>query len=174
MPQSLEYKALFQNMQNGFAYHEIVVDENNKPIDYIFLEVNRAFEKYTGLKEEDIIGRKVSDIIPDIKDSKTDLIGLYGKVALTGEPAKFDVYFEPFKTWYSVNAYSPKKGYFVALFDDITDKIEVQIELKKKVQDLQEFYDMAVGRELKMKELKKELAKTQLELDQYKLQSNSN
>ncbi len=163
-----EYQNLFKHMQVGFAYHEVIFDEDNKPVDYIFLEVNDAFETFTGLKQKDIIGRRVTEIIPDIAYSKTDLINIYGNVALTGESVKLELYFEPLRKWYSINAYCPKKGYFVALFDDITEKIEMQIKLKKKVKDLQEFYDMAVNREVKMKELKEEVAKLKSELSQYK------
>jgi len=163
-----DYKTLFKNMQNGFAYHKVIFDEHNKPVDYIFLEVNSAFETFTGLKGKEIINKKVSEVIPDIRHATTDLISIYGNVALTGESAKLDLYFEPFRKWYSVNAYCPEKGYFVSLFDDITDKIEMQIDLKKRVKDLQDFYDMAVNREVKMKELKVELAKLSSELAKLK------
>jgi len=164
MTTEAEYKNLFKNMQNGFAYHKVVFDENNKPVDYIFLEVNRYFEIFTGLKKEDIIGRRATEVIPDIRHSKTDLISIYGNVALTGEAIKLELYFVPLRKWYAVNAYCPAKGYFVALFDDITEKIEMQINLKKKINDLQDFYDMPVNREVKMKELKEEVAKLTSEL----------
>ena len=45
---------------------------------------------------------------------------------------------------------------------------ESEEELKQKVQDLEKFYDMAVGRELKMKELKKEINKLKVELQEQK------
>jgi len=51
-----KYKSLFENIQNGFALHEMVFDEKGKPIDYIFLDVNNAFEVHTGLKKKDLIG----------------------------------------------------------------------------------------------------------------------
>ncbi len=41
-------------------------------------------------------------------------------------------------------------------------------ELKKKVKELEEFYDMAVGRELRMKELKEEIEELKEELKKYK------
>ena len=40
-----QLKTLFDNMQEGFARHEIICDENGKPIDYIYLDVNNAFEQ---------------------------------------------------------------------------------------------------------------------------------
>ena len=41
-------------------------------------------------------------------------------------------------------------------------------ELKKKVKELQEFYDVAVGRELRMKELKEEIKELKEELGRYR------
>jgi len=53
-----KYRLLFENMVNGFAFHEIVLNKQGKPIDYIFLEVNSAFEQLTGLKKNNIVGKK--------------------------------------------------------------------------------------------------------------------
>ena len=47
-----KYRSLFTNMISGFAYHQIVLNKNGKPVDYIFLEINDAFERLTGLKRE--------------------------------------------------------------------------------------------------------------------------
>ena len=124
------YRSLFQNMLSGFAYHKILVDKNNMPIDYVFLEVNDAFESCTGLKRKDIIGKKFTELIPGIKDAKPDLISIYGEVALTGESTKFELYFEPFNKWYLVAAYSPRRGYFVSVFDDISDLKHMEEKLR--------------------------------------------
>jgi len=116
-----KYHFLFDSMLNGIAYCKILVDKDNKPIDFVHLEVNGAWEKLIGLKKEDVLGKKITEVIPGIKESKTDLIGIYGKVALTGETAKFDLYFEPLGKWFTISVYRPQKGYFVAVFEDITE-----------------------------------------------------
>ena len=64
-----KYHSLFDNMLNGFAYCKILVDENNQPIDFVYLEINDAFESLTGLKRENIVGKKVSDAIPGTKEA---------------------------------------------------------------------------------------------------------
>lgn len=48
---------------------------------------------------------------------------------------------------------------------DITEKVKLENEMKKRVKDLEEFYDMTVGRELKMIELKKEIERLKEELE---------
>ncbi len=115
-----KYRALFKHMFIGCALHRIIVDKHNTPIDYEFLEINDSFERLTGLKRAKVIGKKITDIVPGIRKEKPDLISIYGDVALKGEAAKFEVQFKPFNKWYSISAYSPMKGYFVALFDDVT------------------------------------------------------
>ncbi len=67
---------LVENMPDAFAYHQIVVDSDGNPVDYIFLGVNAAFETMTGLKKDDIIGKKVTEVLPGIADSDYDWIGI--------------------------------------------------------------------------------------------------
>jgi len=117
-----KYRSLFTNMLDGFAYHKIIVNDSSGPIDYVFLEVNKSFEGLTGLKKENIIGKRVTEVIPGIKDMQPDLIRLYGTVALTGKDCNFELYFEPFQKWYSISAYCPETGYFVSIFEDITER----------------------------------------------------
>lgn len=131
-----KYKALFSNMPDGAAYHRIILDEAGKPADYVFLELNRAFEEMTGLKKEAVLNRKVSEVIPGIKDDPADLIAAYGKVALTGKPLKLEIYFRPLERWYSITAYSPEKMYFAAVFEDITDKFRAERAIEENREDL--------------------------------------
>ncbi|MBA7608378.1 Adaptive-response sensory-kinase SasA [subsurface metagenome] len=126
-----KYRSLFDNMLDGFAYCKILVDENNQPIDFVHLEVNSAWERSIGLKKEDVIGKKITEVIPGIKESETDLISIYGKVALTGEATEFDLYFEPLGKWFSISVYSPQRGYFVAVFDDITERKQAEEALRE-------------------------------------------
>ena len=131
-----QYRSLFENMHSGSAHQKIVVDENGEPIDYIFLEVNHAFEKLTGLRKEDVIGKKVTEAIPGIEKSEYDWIGNFGKVALTGEIITFEQYSEHLERWYSVCAYSSENGYFNTLFHDITEHKQAEEELRKALSEI--------------------------------------
>jgi PAS domain S-box-containing protein len=129
-----QFNMFFDRMMDGFAYQKVVVDKDGKPVDYVFLEVNSAFEGLTGLKKEKIIGRKVTEVLKGIESDPADLIGSFGRVALTGEPAQFVSFARTLGRWYRISAYCPEKGYFVSLFEDVTEqkKIEEQLRLSEE------------------------------------------
>ena len=124
-----KYRNLFTNLIDGFALHEIVLDKKGRPVDYVFLEVNKAFEVLTGLKAKDILGRRATEVLPGIADDPADWIGRYGRVALTGEPHRFEQHSEQLGRWYAVSAYRPEPGRFVTVFDDITSRREAELAL---------------------------------------------
>jgi PAS domain S-box-containing protein len=123
---------LFGTMLNGFAYHRIICDDEGKPVDYAFLDVNTQFEQITGLRKRNVLGRRATEVIPGIEKDPADWIGVYGKVALTQQPVQFENYAEPLNKWFSVSAYSPKKGYFVAIFEDITERRKREEKLREQ------------------------------------------
>ncbi len=131
------YRSLFRNMINGFSLHKVLFDEEGKPVDYIFLQVNPAFEKFTGLREEDVIGKRVTEVLPGISTDSTDWIGIYGGVAMTGEPVHMEEYAGPLNRWYSVSAYSPEKDHFVTVFEDITDRKRAEKALQAAKDELE-------------------------------------
>jgi PAS domain S-box-containing protein len=117
-----KYRTLFENVNEGFALHEIIVDESGIPTDYKFLEINPSFEAMTGLERAKVIGKTVREVLPGIEKDPADWIGKYGKVAMTGEGINFENYSESIGRWYQVNAFSPKAGYFAVTFTDVTER----------------------------------------------------
>ena len=130
------YRSLFDNMIDGFAYHKIIVNEQGEPVDYIFLEANGAFERLTGLKRGDVVGRRVREVLPGIENDPADWIGAYGKVALTGKEARFEQHSASIGKWFSVTAYSPQKDHFVAIFEDITERKQAAAALQQTREDM--------------------------------------
>ena len=128
------YRSLFGNMLDAFAYCKMHFDDQGRPVDFVYLEVNSAFEKLTGL--ENVIGKKVTQVIPGIKESYPDLFEIYGRVALTGKPEKFEIDFKPLRAWFSISVYSMEKEYFVTVFDNITERKRAEEELKKRTEEL--------------------------------------
>ena len=123
-----QYRNLFETMAEGFAVHEIIVDDQGTPVDYRFLSLNPAFEKLTGLKKSDVIGKRITEIMPDIEPY---WIKTYGEVALTGKPAHFENYSKGLDRHFEVDAYSPEYGKFAALFLDITVRKKAEQALRE-------------------------------------------
>ena len=120
-----KYSSLFNSMFTAFALHEVITDNDNNPVDYRFLDINPAFEKMTGLKRKNVIGKTVLEIMP-----KTEKywIERFGNVALTGKPDFVTEYAQELGNYYEVHGYSPKKGQFAVTFMDVTDKIKARQE----------------------------------------------
>jgi PAS domain S-box-containing protein len=134
------YQQFFDNPLNGFAFCEIITDETGAPLDFIFLDVNNAFENFTGLKREDVLNKKITEILPF--EDVAEIIKIYGKVALTGESANFEYPLPSLNKYYEIVAFSPKKMQFIAFFTDITEikKAEEALNQSQKL-----LYDIING-----------------------------
>jgi len=124
----MRYHSLFENMLEGFAYCRMIYDGDGHPADFIYLDVNAAFGRLTGLA--DVAGKKVTEAIPGVKEQTPELFEIYGRVAMTGNPEKFEIDFKPLGKQLSISVYSPEKNYFVAVFDDVTERKRNEDKLK--------------------------------------------
>jgi PAS domain S-box-containing protein len=120
------YRRLFENMVEGVAYCRMIY-EGERPVDWVYLSVNAAFPRLTGL--EDVEGRKVTELIPGIRESDPGLFEAYGRVASTGLPERIETYVTGLRDWFAVSAYCPEPGCFVAVFDVITERKEIEARL---------------------------------------------
>jgi PAS domain S-box-containing protein len=122
------YRSLFQNMMDGYAHCRMIY-ENGHPSDFVYLDVNEAFERLTGLR--DVVGKKVAAVIPGIGRSNPELFEIYGRVARTGVPERFETYLDPLRIWFSVSVYSSQTGEFVAVFENITQRKKTEEALRE-------------------------------------------
>ena len=113
------YRSLFENMLDGFA-HCLMHYDGDEPVDYTHLAVNPAFARLTGL--HDVVGRRVSESIPGLRESSPDLFERYGRVARTGIPERFETSVAALEMWFSISVYSTEKDHFIAVFDNITER----------------------------------------------------
>jgi len=113
------YRSLFQNLLEGCIYG-LVFFRDEKPVDFMFLDVNEAFEALTGWK--DVTGRKASDVIPGLQEYHPELLALFGRVASTGKPERLEIRLDTLGIWLSITAHCPEKGFFVALFENISQR----------------------------------------------------
>lgn len=132
------YKNLFESMQEAFVEHEFVYDEHGVPIDYRFLAANEAFQKMTGLKVEDVIGKTVKEVLPDIEPF---WILTYAQVVVTGDPITFEMFSNPLNRYYLVHAFKTGEHRFACIFTDVTEKKRFEEEIKRLNREWQLAYD---------------------------------
>ncbi len=118
------FRLLFENAVTAVALHEIVLNEQGEPVDYVFLEANAAFEKHTGLRVEDVLGRRISEILPGLEHSP--FLEIYGKVVQTGQAMSFEQYSEELGRHYFINAYKIRHDQFATIFQDISHRKETE------------------------------------------------
>ncbi|MCA9522670.1 MAG: GAF domain-containing protein [Myxococcales bacterium] len=121
------YRALFEHASLGIAHCQMLFDGDD-PRDFIYLDVNPAFGELTGLT--DVVGRKVSSVIPGIRDSDPQLFEIHGRVARTGNAERFEIFVQALDTWFDVSVYCPQHGHFIAVFDVITERKQVAADLR--------------------------------------------
>jgi PAS domain S-box-containing protein len=124
----IRYKELFSHMTEAFALHEVVLDARGKVIDYIFLDVNPAFEVETGLKKDALIGKSVREVLPD---EDPFWIETFGKVALGEGSVHLTHYSTALKKHYEIFAYSPERKRFAVLFQDVTEKWALEKKIRQ-------------------------------------------
>ncbi len=134
-----KHRLLYENTLDAIAFHRIVVDEAGRPVDYVFLDVNPAFEKHTGLGASDVLGRKATDIFPDIRE--TNLIEKFGKVVIDGEPAVFESCFEPAGGHFNISAYRLDNERFAAVFENVTETKQLAERLETTLREKQALID---------------------------------
>ena len=118
-----KYRLVFDRMLNGFAICEIICDTAGRPVDFRYLEVNPAFERNTGLKNADVTGRTVRELLPK---TESYWIENYGRVALSGEPMRFTAYYLALDRHFEVAAFSLGHLRFAVIFNDVTDRIRME------------------------------------------------
>jgi PAS domain S-box-containing protein len=122
------YRTLFESIDEGFCTIEVLFDESGKPVDYRFLQISPSFERQTGI--ENAAGRRMREIAPQHEEHWFEI---YGRIALTGEPMRFENEAKQLGRWYDVYAFrveDPKRRRVGILFNDITERKRAEAEIR--------------------------------------------
>ncbi len=115
--------SLFQNMQEGVALSDLVYGGDGKPVDYRIVDVNPAYCRHTGIPGERAIGSLAGALYGA---NPPPYLEVFSEVALTGETVHFEAYFAPFGKHFRLSVFSPRHGWFVTIFEDVTDRVLMQ------------------------------------------------
>jgi PAS domain S-box-containing protein len=115
-----KYRGLLDSIDEGFCIVEVLFDDAGRPADYVFLEANSAFERQTGIPNA--VGQRMREIAPDHEQHWFDI---YGRIALTGEPERFEQPAEALGRYYDVYAFrvgSSGQNRVAILFNDVSER----------------------------------------------------
>ncbi|MDD4099557.1 MAG: response regulator [Candidatus Cloacimonetes bacterium] len=125
------YKELLIKAPFAFALHRMRFDQEGKAIDYVFLEVNEAFENSTGLKAKDIIGKTLSECLPHDLGKGNRWVETYEEVCKTGRDRVFEEYSDALQKWFLVFAHAISEDMFTTIFMDTTKSWEMQSQIQE-------------------------------------------
>ena len=120
------YRTLFESIEDGFCIVEVQLDEAGAPRNYVFLATNPAFTSATGL--ENAVGRSALELVPGLGSW---WVQTYGRVALTGEPARFENYSAALERWFDVYAFrfgTEDQRQVAIFFRNVTDRKAAELE----------------------------------------------
>ncbi|MFL5300726.1 MAG: PAS domain S-box protein [Anaeromyxobacteraceae bacterium] len=126
------YRTLFDAIDEGFCIIEVLFDDAGNPTDYRFVEVNQAFEQQTGLVNA--TGKRMRELAPSHEEHWFEI---YGRIAVTGEPARFQNQAQALGRWFEVFAFrvgAPERRMVGVLFNDITARIRAEEGLRESEQ----------------------------------------
>ncbi len=127
-----ELRYLLKSMINAFVLFESIFDNGGNFISYRFVYINEAYERITGVKNEEVKGKSVHEVWPG---TEAEWIRMYGEVAVTGVSSEFELYHDPTKKLYHCNVYRPwsDKCRFCVVFEDISERKQTEDEIKRQL-----------------------------------------
>ncbi|MBF0609566.1 MAG: response regulator [Magnetococcales bacterium] len=131
----MKYRSLFNAMLNGFALHQMILDEEGSACDFRYLDVNRAYEIMIGLAAHQVIGRRGKELFPNLD---SEWLNRCAKVALGGSPVRFHYYCKDVNKHFEVFAFSSQRGQVATVLLDITARKNSEDALllaKKKAEE---------------------------------------
>lgn len=126
-----KYRVLFENMLEGYAFCRVLSDNDGRPADFTFVDVNDSFEKLLGLKKKDILEKRATKVIPVITDTLPTLFNHYHEAYSKGQAVHFELHSKAIRKWLSVSLYVPQKGSFMAVFEDISQRKKAEAQLRE-------------------------------------------
>lgn len=127
------YAELLDNIISGYLYARLVHDDSGAAVDAVLLEANETFERLTGLKRGEVLGKRFSEVFPKQDDPVPQMLRECLECLKSEIAHRVDFYAEPLGKWFSHYVYSPREGYFAVSFDDITEKKAAEERLERQL-----------------------------------------
>jgi PAS domain S-box-containing protein len=125
---------LFTKMTDGFGLVEVIYNNDGKPYDYRYLEVNPAFKFYLGAKKEQMLGNTMLETFPNVHPKAVEK---YNEAALSGRPIHFEIFSRVANKYLDIYVFSPEQGKLALILRDITERKEAEYRLKETLDNLE-------------------------------------
>ncbi|MFA7382579.1 MAG: PAS domain-containing protein [Desulfurivibrionaceae bacterium] len=125
------YRSLFENMLNSVS-HCRVIFKNGVPVDLEYLAVNPAFAVVTGISEP-VAGRRISEVIPGYCQNNPESMEMFGSIARSGIPARWEHYLMELDRWFSFSIYSPAGEEVIIVAENISERKKTELALRESL-----------------------------------------
>ena len=125
-----KYINLFERMNEGFTIAEMIYDNDDKPFDFRWIEMNHAYEEIIGFTRDTLLKTTARTVFPELQPK---LVENFEKVMLTGKQLQFESYNIELNKWFDVIAYKITQKHFAYLTLDITKRKQTENERNKLI-----------------------------------------
>lgn len=132
------HRTLYDKSEDGFILLEPLFSENGEANDFLFINVNRAFELQTGISSSKVVGKRAKEVAPELEQ---EWISFVGKVTKIGKSIRHENYNKRTNKWYDAQFFSQGKGQVGILFRDISKRKKAEQDLEKKQKELNNILD---------------------------------
>ncbi len=134
------YRMLFTHMTDGFGLVEVIYTDNGDPYDYRYLEINPAFSKYLGVEREQMLGRNMLEIFPNVSSTALEM---YHEVAVSGQPIHFEIFSYVADKYLDIYVFSPEKGKLALILRDITGRKQLEEKTRQRAEEMETIMEVA-------------------------------
>ena len=138
-----DYLKIFENVQEEIHIHELIRDEHNKIIDFVFKYINPASMLNSVTSREKIIGKRASEIYKS-SEAVADHLDAATEIITTGKSKMFETYFESLDKHFSISAFF-LNGLFVTIGVDISEQKEAENQIKIQAEILSQVRDAVIA-----------------------------
>ena len=134
------YRELLDSIDQGFCIIEVLFDAHARPTDYVFLHVNRAFERHSGLADAE--GRRMRELRPEHEEYWYEM---FGEIALTGNRLRVEKSAHALgDRWFEIDAFrvgAPEQHRVAILFKDISERKKADLRIASNQSQLQLLFE---------------------------------
>jgi PAS domain S-box-containing protein len=135
-----KYRLLFEHLLESYTLYEVVRDDAGNPVDYRIIELNEKAADVFGLSRDELIGRRLFDIFPAIREGARVL---YGEIAESGVSVRRQLQEPGSGRWYELRIYRPQAGRLAVTGQEITGQKRAELALRKSEEGFRKIFEQA-------------------------------